>query len=458
MGIRMSEEKLPVGWKISPIGSIAEVNPRKPPNDALPPDADVSFVPMKAVDADDGMITDPENRPYAKVRKGYTAFRDGDVIFAKITPCMENGKAAIAGDLVNGYGFGSSEFHVFRPTSSILAKYLFYFLRQRTFRLIAEANMTGSVGQKRVPTTFVKEYPIPYPPLPEQKRIVAKLYEIMAEIKAAKGHLARAKELIRKFRQSVLNAAVTGKLTEEWRREHPEVKPAAETVLEIHKHRDSLISDLKIRDIRRGRAIESSKWRGAPLSNPLEDECKSGWCETRIGDISECLDRLRVPISKDERNYRKGTVPYFGANGQVGWIDDWIFDEELVLVVEDETFVGRTKPFSYTISGRTWVNNHAHVLAPLGSISANYLNICLSFYDFIPLTSGSTGRRKLNQSDLMPAPLEIAPVAEQDEIVKRVKRLFALSGAIDHIIDTTGSKNDRLLDAILSITFRGELN
>lgn len=229
MEIRMSENKLPEGWRESPIGVIAELNPRKPPKSALPGDAEVSFVPMKAVDAEDGRITNSESRRFAKVRSGYTAFRDDDVIVAKITPCMENGKAAIARDLLNGFGFGSSEFHVLRSGSKLLPEYLFYFLRQLSFRQEAEAHMTGSVGQKRVPASFIGEHPIPYPPLPEQKRIVAKLDEIMAEIKTAKGHLERAKELIRKFRQSVLNAAVTGKLTEGWRRRRH--KPAWESEL-----------------------------------------------------------------------------------------------------------------------------------------------------------------------------------------------------------------------------------
>src|SRR5438552_2865741 len=97
---------------------------------ALPAGALVTFVPMPAVDADLGTIASPQQRAFGAVRNGYTAFREQDVIVAKITPCMENGKAAIARDLLNGLGFGSTEFHVLRPNGATLPEYLFYYVRQ----------------------------------------------------------------------------------------------------------------------------------------------------------------------------------------------------------------------------------------------------------------------------------------------------------------------------------------
>lgn len=96
-----------------------------------------------------------------------------------------------------------------------------------------------------------------------------------------------------------------------------------------------------------------------------------------------------------------------------------------VLVVEDETFIGREKPFSYVVRGKSWVNNHAHVLRPLAGMSADYLNTVLAFYDFIPLTSGTTGRRKLTKAGLLSAPVVVAPLDEQQEIARRVRVAFA---------------------------------
>ena len=120
---------------------VCAINPPKPAADALPSDARVTFVPMPSVDADRGTIANPSTRPFGEVRRGFTAFRNDDVIMAKITPCMENGKAAIARNLQNGLGFGSTEFHVLRSNGAVLPEYLFHFIRQESFRKAAEAEM-----------------------------------------------------------------------------------------------------------------------------------------------------------------------------------------------------------------------------------------------------------------------------------------------------------------------------
>ena len=118
----MSDD-LPEGWALVTLPKVCAINPPKPPPDALSPDAIVTFVPMPAVDAEQGAITAPTTRHFSKVRKGFTAFRDEDVIIAKITPCMENGKAAIARHLLNGVGFGSTEFHVLRSAGAVIPEY-----------------------------------------------------------------------------------------------------------------------------------------------------------------------------------------------------------------------------------------------------------------------------------------------------------------------------------------------
>jgi type I restriction enzyme S subunit len=128
---------------------------------------------MEYVDDYLGAISQTSMRRVSEVEKGYTNFRDGDVLFAKITPCMENGKCAIAKNLTNGIGFGSTEFHVIRAKDEIIAEWVYYFLRQESVRIEAERNMTGSAGQKRVPRKFLVEVPIPLPPLDEQERIAA---------------------------------------------------------------------------------------------------------------------------------------------------------------------------------------------------------------------------------------------------------------------------------------------
>ena len=126
---------------------------------------------MAAVDERSGAITVREERPFAEVSKGFTAFEDGDVLFAKITPCMENGKAALARDLTNGTGRGSTEFHVLRPGSEVCGEYVYHFVRQPSFREAARRSFTGTAGQQRVPRSFMENIPVPLPPLGEQRRI-----------------------------------------------------------------------------------------------------------------------------------------------------------------------------------------------------------------------------------------------------------------------------------------------
>jgi len=128
---------------------------------------------MEYIDDRSGIISKKSVRRLKEVENGYTHFQDKDILFAKITPCMENGKCAIAKNLINGIGFGSTEFHVIRAREQILPEWVYYYLRQESTRKKAELNMTGSAGQKRVPSSFLEEVLIPLPPLPEQKRIAA---------------------------------------------------------------------------------------------------------------------------------------------------------------------------------------------------------------------------------------------------------------------------------------------
>ena len=154
-----------------PLGAVCEVNPpdRDPWRSA---DRLVSFVPMASVDERLGAITVLEDKRVAEVSKGYTAFRDGDVLFARITPCMENGKTALARNLTNGVGRGSTEFYVLRPGSDILAEYLHHVVRSASFRDEAASSFTGTAGQQRVPRSFMEKVLIPLPPLADQRRLV----------------------------------------------------------------------------------------------------------------------------------------------------------------------------------------------------------------------------------------------------------------------------------------------
>jgi len=173
---------------------IAEINPRKSEIDKDKVEL-VSFVAMADV-SEDGFISEHETKPLSEVYKGYTYFRKDDVLLAKITPCFENGKAAIADNIPNEIGFGSSEFHVLRTNGEVIPSFLFYALWNKNFRLTGSKKMTGSAGQKRVPTDFLKNYEIPLPSLSEQKAIVAKLDRAQRLIDIDKEMLVKYDDLI----------------------------------------------------------------------------------------------------------------------------------------------------------------------------------------------------------------------------------------------------------------------
>jgi len=204
--------KLPKNWSYAKLSDVAEVNKRDSIIKELPPNMNVSFVPMAAVDEHLGEIIYPEIRNLKDVWKGYTYFREGDVLFAKITPCMENGKAAIAKNLENGIGFGSTEFHVFKTNELIMNKYLYYFIRQKRFRSEAKANFTGTAGHMRVPTNFVKKYKIPLPPINEQRRIIQRIESDLTILEGIQNTINTNLQRSERVRQSILKKAFEGKL------------------------------------------------------------------------------------------------------------------------------------------------------------------------------------------------------------------------------------------------------
>ena len=199
-------------WKKVQLNEVCKINPKKINTKDLDDDLDVSFIPMPCVSDVLGKITKLEVRKLGEVKKGYTNFCEGDVIFAKITPCMENGKSAIVGKLENDIGFGSTEFHVLRCDNQKLDnRLLHYLVRQKGFRDEAKAIMTGAVGQQRVPKQFLEQYPINLPTMEEQKQIVAILDKLLAKYNELQS-LQKQIEQIELLKKSILAKAFRGEL------------------------------------------------------------------------------------------------------------------------------------------------------------------------------------------------------------------------------------------------------
>jgi type I restriction enzyme S subunit len=313
----------------------------------------------------------------------------------------------------------------------------------------------------------LREHLIVLAPSAEQLRIVAEIEKQFTRLDAGLAGLKRVQANLKRYRAAVLKAACEGRLVpteaELARREGRCYEPASILLDRILAERRSGWEAAQLAKSKSvGKLFQDESWKQlyrqpSPPNTSGFEELPEGWTRASIGQVADCLDGRRVPINKQERTKRGGNIPYYGANGPVGTIDDYLFDEPLVLVVEDETFVGRTLPFSYLIKGPSWVNNHAHVLRATSAVLPEFLNYSLMFYPFTPLTTGSTGRRKLTQKALMSAPYPLPPLAEQTRIVAEIERLLS---TVDKTMEAAGStlgRSNTMRHGILRSAFEGKL-
>lgn len=198
---------LPEGWNRRRMRFDVRVNPVKSELD-LPEDTEVSFVPMDAVGEFGGLRLD-QTRELADIYNGYTYFADGDVCIAKITPCFENGKGAMAEGLTNGVAFGTTELHVLRPSTRLDQRFLFYLTIAHDFRSRGESEMLGAGGQKRVPEDFLKDWMPPLPGIEVQQRIARFLDEKTARIDTLIEKKQVLLERLAEKRQALITRAVT---------------------------------------------------------------------------------------------------------------------------------------------------------------------------------------------------------------------------------------------------------
>lgn len=241
----MVENVIPPNWEVTKIKNICAINP-KLPFEEIDKNLEVQFLPMKLVEEIINKIHLKETRKFNEVLKGsYTPFINGDVIFAKVTPCMENGKIAIVNNLKNGIRFGSSEFHVLRSFDHILNIYLHYYIVRDKFRNEAQRSMTGAVGLRRVPKQFIENYPIPVPvDIYEQTHIVAEIESRLSVCDKIEESIQHSLKQAEALRQSILKQAFEGKLVPQ----DPHDEPASVLLERIKSERAIPHPDLSRND------------------------------------------------------------------------------------------------------------------------------------------------------------------------------------------------------------------
>lgn len=455
---------LPEGWALTTLGETCELNPPKPGRGLLPPDVPVTFVPMPSVDATSGTIAAPLERRFGEIRNGYTAFREGDVIFAKITPCMENGKAAIARGLTHGLGFGSTEFHVLRPTEAALPEYVHHFVRQESFRRAAEARMTGSVGQRRVPMEYLASASLPLPPLSEQQRIVAQVEALLARTSPARERLAKVPAILKRFRQSVWDAAATGRLTADWRTTGADESSAHRLLKQIKEsHAAALtghggkaadpsedVHTLSAADLPGEWALTELMWLcepGKPITYGIlkpGPDVADGVPYVRVADFPG--DRLL--LSGIRRTSREIATQYRRSSLRGG---------DVLLSIRGT--VGRVCTVPESLSGANITQDTARI-TPHPLMSGAYVQVYLrspSIQGRLRQATRGVAVRGVNIGDVRVLQVPVPPRPEQDEIVRRMEALFALADTVERRVQAATARADALMQSILARAFRGEL-
>jgi type I restriction enzyme S subunit len=419
----MSEASFPQEWVKCTIGDACALNPKE----KLPDNLDVGFMPMAGVPTNHFGTCNFETRPWEKVKKGFTQFKNGDVIFAKITPCFENSKAAIIRDFPSGWGAGSTEYYVLRPYGDLVRpEILFALIKSKEFLVSGAVNMSGSVGHKRVPKDFVSGYELPLPPFAEQKVIADKLDTLLAQVENTKARLERIPKILKRFRQSVLAAAVSGRLTDEWRRGRP--------------NNPSWVA------LRLGALIKNGPQNG--IYKPLK-LYGSGSLIIRIdsfydGQIS-CwgkLKRVKIEAAEIEKWQvhqgdllinRVNSIEYLGKSALVGELSEpAVFESNIMRLSLD-----RAKAAPEFIS--------LFLRSPAG-IAQLRSNAKLA-----------VNQASINQGDVKNCSMELPGLDEQTEIVRRVDQLFVHADHLEQQVNNAMARVGNLTQSILTKAFRGEL-
>ncbi|MCG9793777.1 restriction endonuclease subunit S [Flavobacterium algicola] len=390
-----------------------------------------------------------EKRPKTKDKKGATKYhirKAGQFIYGKQN--LHKGAFGIVPEELDGYE-SSSDIPAFDVDDSCYPEWIFYFFKKGNSYLQLE-NLAKGVGSKRIQPKQIFELEIFLPTKEEQERILNEIKTIEDKnYKLIKEVTFREKNLI-KLRQAILTDAVKGELTKEWRNNNPNVESAQDLFKKIKIEKEKLIREKKIKKEESFPAINK---------NDMPFEIPSSWKWYRIGESSINKDGDRIPLSKTERLKRKGIYDYYGAQGVIDYIDDYIFDKSLLLVAEDGgNLLRRNKPVAYMAHGKYWVNNHAHVIDTISEISKLYLEIYINSIDLKPYLSGEPPMQiKLNRGKLNSIPLPLPPLAEQKEIVEKVNYLQANCSKLEEEILISKNESEKLLQSVL-YQFLGDEN
>jgi type I restriction enzyme, S subunit len=449
----------------------------------------VSFVPMALIPATYGVPVQFEERNWGEIKKGFTHFADNDVVMAKITPCFENAKSAVMRNLINGVGAGTTELHVFRSTTKvILPDYVLLYIKTRGFISRGESRMTGSAGQKRVPREYFATSPFPLPPLAEQKRIVAKVDELMAmcdrleaqQQERESRHAALARASLARFataptpanlnflfhssfsippselRRSILTLAVQGKLVPQ----DPNDEPAEELLARLEQEKARIAKKQGVR----------SPKNVPPLAADIRPhEIPESWRWSRIGHLALVIDYG----TSQKADSDSSQVPVYRMGNIVGgrlvdenlkYVDASIDDLPGLYLKTDDILFNRTN--SYELVGKagiytgpndtaTFASYLIRIRLPSTLLFPTFFNLAMNAPYFRqtqiePEIVQQCGQANFNGTKLASTVVPLPPLAEQRRIVAKVEQLMALVDKLEQQLAASRATADKLLTALVT--------
>ena len=408
---------VPENWVWVRLGALYEVNPKNKADDEL----DAAFIPMEKISA--GMISEYsfEIQEWCKAKKGHTQFADGDVAFAKISPCFENRKSMMLNNLPNSIGGGTTELIILRNVN-VNQKYTFWTVLDERFIRGGVQTYSGTVGQQRINMDYVRSYPIPLPPLSEQQRIVERIEELFAKLDEAKERLQEVVDSFAVRKAAILHKAFTGELTKQWRRE-----------------------------------------------NGVSDE---SWEEKAISKICSSLKYGTSKKSSDDGEVvvlRMGNL----QNGEIDWSNlAYTSDEEDIkkyLLKSGDVLFNRTN--SPELVGKTSIYRgempaiYAGYLIKLdyeknivvGDYLNYYLNSSKAKEYYMQVKTDGVSQSNINAKKIGEFEIPIPSLPEQHEIVRLIDDLLARERSAQQAAEQALASIDLMKKSILARAFRGEL-
>jgi type I restriction enzyme, S subunit len=494
---------IPTGWEWSQIAQIGLISPRNEADDDVP----ASFVPMPKIAAELGVPHEHEVRPWGEIKKGYTHFAEGDVGLAKITPCFENGKSTVFRNLTGGIGTGTTELHIVRPIF-VIADYVLLFLKSPQFIETGIPRMTGTAGQKRVPSDYFTSSPFPLPPLAEQKRIVTKVNDLMALLdrlettrtqrETTRNRLTTASltrltspetteadfptharfaldnldqltsrpEQIKVLRKAILNLAVRGKLVDQ----DPADEPASELLARAQNAMADLVS---AGEVAKMKAIAPTSKKHHLFDAPF------GWCWVRLGQISKLITKGSSPKWQGVQYVDEPHGVLFVTSENVGVYNLTKMDAPKYVEARFNTIESRSilmrgdlllnlvgasigRAAEYTLDVVANINQAVALIRPIevdkyfiNRFILHYLNSPTGVEEILGFRV-TAAQPNISLTDTRNLLIPLPPLAEQLRIVEKVDTLMALCNRLEGALENTETPRAYLLENLLNKALSGD--